>query len=187
MAAASIGDEVRVHYVGTTDGEQFDSSYERGEPLEFTLGARQVVAGFESAVLGMEPGETKTVDIPASQAYGPHNQEMVLSEDISELPPGIELGVTLVGRDSDTGEELRFEVVAIEGGRAILDANHPLAGRDLTFDLELVEIVEGGGAEMPWGAESTPPTPTPAPAEPHDHDHDHEGHDHDHEGHEHHP
>ena len=186
MAAASIGDEVRVHYVGTTDGEQFDSSYERGEPLEFTLGARQVVAGFESAVLGMEPGETKSVEIPASQAYGPHNQEMVLSEDISELPPGIELGVTLVGRDSDTGEELRFEVVAIEGGRAILDANHPLAGRDLTFDLELVEIVEGGGAEMPWGAESAPPAPPMPTPEPHDHEHEHDGHEgHDHEGHEH--
>ena len=181
MTAARVGDEVKVHYVGTTDGQQFDSSYERGEPLEFTLGARQVVAGFESAVLGMEPGEKKTVDIPASQAYGPRNQDMVLSEELSELPPGIELGVTLVGRDSDTGEELRFEVIAIEGDRAILDANHPLAGRDLTFDLELVEIGEGLGAEMPWGAESTPPTPTPAPTDPHDH----EGHDHDHEGHEH--
>ena len=191
--AARVGDEVKVHYVGTTDGQQFDSSYERGEPLEFTLGARQVVAGFESAVLGMELGEKKTVDIPASQAYGPRNQDMVLSEDISELPPGIELGVTLVGRDSDTGEELRFEVVAIEGDRAILDANHPLSGRDLTFQLELVEIVESLGAEMPWGGDAeaaapapvAPPMPEPESGghEGHDHDHASHDHEHDHEGH----
>ena len=150
---AKLGDEVRVHYVGTTSGEQFDSSHERGEPLEFTLGARQVVAGFESAVLGMSPGEKKTVTIPASQAYGPHNQDMMLEEELSELPPGVELGVTLVGQDSD-GQQLRFVVVEIIGDRVILDANHPLAGRDLTFDLELVEIVEGGGVdevELPWG------------------------------------
>ena len=154
---ARLGDEVRVHYVGTTGGEQFDSSHERGEPLEFTLGARQVVAGFESAVLGMAPGEKKTVTIPASQAYGPHNQDMMLEEDLSELPPGVELGVTLVGQDSD-GQQLRFVVIDIVGDRVILDANHPLAGRDLMFDLELVEIVEGGGAdevELPWGGPQT--------------------------------
>ena len=151
---ARLGDEVRVHYVGTTEGQQFDSSHERGEPLEFVLGARQVVAGFESAVLGMSPGETKTVTIPASQAYGPHNRDMMLEEDMSELPPGVELGVTLVGQDSD-GQQLRFVVIDIIGDRVILDANHPLAGRDLTFDLELVEIVEDGGAdevELPWGS-----------------------------------
>ncbi len=154
---AKIGDEVRVHYVGTTEGQQFDSSHERGEPLEFVLGARQVVAGFESAVLGMTPGEEKTVTIPASQAYGPHNQDMMLEEDISELPPGVELGVTLVGQDAE-GQQLRFVVVDIVDGRAILDANHPLAGRDLTFDLELVEIVEDGGAdevELPWSTGGT--------------------------------
>ena len=155
--AARLGDEVRVHYVGTTEGQQFDSSHERGEPLEFVLGARQVVAGFESAVLGMSPGETKTVTIPASQAYGPHNRDMMLEEDMSELPPGVELGVTLVGQDSD-GQQLRFVVIDIIGDRVILDANHPLAGRDLTFDLELVEIVEDGGAdevELPWGGGGT--------------------------------
>ena len=154
---ARLGDEVRVHYVGTTEGQQFDSSHERGEPLEFVLGARQVVAGFESAVLGMHPGEKKTVTIPASQAYGPHNQDMMLEEDITELPPGVELGVTLVGQDSD-GQQLRFVVIDIVDGRVILDANHPLAGRDLTFDLELVEIVEDGGAdevELPWGGSAT--------------------------------
>ncbi len=151
--ATKLGDEVRVHYLGTTGGEQFDSSYERGEPLEFVLGARQVVAGFESAVLSMSPGEKKTVTIPASQAYGPHNQDMMLEEEMSALPPGVELGVTLVGQDAD-GQQLRFVVIEIIGDRVILDANHPLAGRDLTFDLELVEIVEGGGAdevELPWG------------------------------------
>ena len=155
MKAAKLGDEVRVHYIGITEGEQFDSSYERGEPLEFTLGARQVVAGFESAVLGMSPGESKTVEIPASQAYGPHNRDLMLEEQMSELPSGVELGATLVGQDVD-GQQLRFAVVEIIGERVILDANHPLAGRSLTFALELVEIVEGGGAdevELPWGGD----------------------------------
>ncbi len=155
MPRAKMGDAVRVHYTGVTDGQQFDSSYDRGEPLEFTLGARQVVAGFESAVIGMSPNETKTVDIPASQAYGPYNPDMALQEDLSELPPGLEVGSTLVGRDA-SGRQMRFTVVEIGDGSAVLDANHPLAGRDLTFSIELVEIsepAETGDVILPWGEE----------------------------------
>ncbi len=143
MEGVRLGDVVRVHYEGVTEGERFDSSYLRGEPLEFTVGARQVVAGFESAVIGMEPGEKKTVDIPPSQAYGPYNPDMTLEQKTANLPPGVEVGSTLVGRDAD-GEQLRFSVVQIRDGVASLDANHPLAGRTLTFALELVEIAERG-------------------------------------------
>lgn len=155
MEGVRLGDEVRVHYVGTTEGEVFDSSYERGEPLEFRIGARQVVAGFESAVIGMEPGETKTVEIPASQAYGPYNDDMVLERRLADLPPGVEIGASLVGRDP-SGQQLRFLVVNIDGDTAVLDANHPLAGRALTFQLELVEILERGdvgGAFDMWRTE----------------------------------
>ena len=141
---ARLGDWVRVHYTGISDGERFDSSYERGEPLEFAIGARQVVAGFESAVIGMSPGESKTVDIPPSQAYGLYNPDMALECRLSTLPPGVERGTALVGQDGASGERLRFVVVAIRGDTATLDANHPLAGKTLTFEIELVEISERG-------------------------------------------
>ena len=143
MHGAALGDSVRVHYEGSSEGETFDSSYARGEALEFVIGARQVVAGFESAVIGMSPGEAKTVDIPPSQAYGLYNPDMALRRAVSDLPPNVEEGTTLVGRDAD-GERLRFQVVSIEDGVASLDANHPLAGRTLTFRITLIEISERG-------------------------------------------
>ena len=141
MPQAKLGDLVRVHYIGTTDGEQFDSSYDRGEPLEFTIGTREVVAGFENGVLGMSPGEPKTIDIPWSLAYGPRNPDMVIQQSVAQLPPNIEVGLILVGQDG-SGQQLRFTITEIRGDTAILDANHPLAGKRLTFQLELVEIVE---------------------------------------------
>ena len=143
MDGARLGDSVLVHYTGISGGETFDSSYKRGEPLEFVIGARMVVAGFESAVIGMSPGESKTVDIPPSQAYGLYNPDMALERDLSELPPGIQAGTALVGQDA-AGERLRFVVSDIHGDTATLDANHPLAGRTLTFEITLVEISERG-------------------------------------------
>ena len=113
MDGAKLGDSVRVHYTGSSGGETFDSSYARGEALEFTIGARQVVAGFESAVIGMSPGDAHTVDIPPSQAYGLYSPEMALERRLSDLPGGVEVGTTLVGQDK-SGERLRFEVVSIE-------------------------------------------------------------------------
>ncbi len=141
MGAVKLGDLVRVHYIGTTEGEQFDSSYERGEPLEFTVGTRQVVAGFENGVLGMTLGEIKTINVPFSLAYGPHNPDMVIEEKLAALPPGAEVGATLVGRD-ESGQQLRFRVMELRGDTVVLDANHPLSGKRLTFRLELMEIVE---------------------------------------------
>ena len=91
----------------------------------------------------MSPGEAKTVDIPPSQAYGLYSPEMAMERRLSDLPGGVEVGTTLVGKDK-SGERLRFEVVSIQDGVATLDANHPLAGRTLTFRIELVEITERG-------------------------------------------
>ena len=140
---AALGDSVRVHYTASSGGETFDSSYARGEPLEFVVGARQVVAGFESAVIGMSPGESKTVDIPPSQAYGLYNPDMAMEMPLSALPPDVKEGMSLVGRDA-AGERMRFTVTDVRDGSATLDANHPLAGRTLRFEIELAEISERG-------------------------------------------
>ena len=143
MTQAETGQTVRVHYKGTlNDGRQFDSSRERGEPLEFTLGIDRMIPGFESAVIGMEAGQTKTVRIPAAEAYGDVNEELVRDFPRSEFPDHIELEEGLVlSADSPDGGRVRFKVVAIGDETVTLDGNHPLAGEDLTFDIELVEIL----------------------------------------------
>jgi peptidylprolyl isomerase len=143
MAAAKKGDSVKVHYTGMLDdGSTFDSS--RGvEPLEFTLGSGQVIAGFDEAVTGMELGERKNVMIPANKAYGERHEEMVISVSRSQFPAHIvpEIGqqIQLSGPHN---QPILVKVVDISGDSVQLDANPPLAGRDLTFDLELVSIAE---------------------------------------------
>ncbi|HYD51258.1 MAG TPA: peptidylprolyl isomerase [Gemmatimonadaceae bacterium] len=140
MRQASNGDTVSVHYTGTlADGMPFDSSEGR-DPLRFTLGAGQVVPGFDAAVTGMTVGETKTVTIPAAEAYGATRPDLVLSVPRSQVPPGMTLEV---GQRLQMGRgDQAFPVVVKEiGDEAVtLDANHPLAGEDLTFELELVAI-----------------------------------------------
>ncbi|MGH7477742.1 MAG: FKBP-type peptidyl-prolyl cis-trans isomerase [Longimicrobiales bacterium] len=141
MAEARSGDTVRVHYTGKLDdGSVFDSSRERG-PLEFQLGAGQVITGFDSAVAGMEPGQDKEVRIPADEAYGPRREELKVTVDRSQLPQGLdpEVGQQLQMKQGE--ETMVVRIAEIEAGRVTLDANHPLAGKDLTFELELVEIV----------------------------------------------
>ncbi|HET7320914.1 MAG TPA: peptidylprolyl isomerase [Longimicrobiaceae bacterium] len=141
MAEAKAGDTVRIHYTGTLDdGTVFDSSRER-EPLEFTLGEGRVIAGFDDAVTGMEPGESKSVHIPADQAYGPRRDELTMTVDRSEFPPQItpETGMQLQ-MQAPNGPPMVVTVTDIEDDKVTLDANHPLAGKDLNFDLELVEI-----------------------------------------------
>ena len=139
MSRATQGNTVRVHYKGTLDdGTVFDSS-EGIDPIEFTLGAGIVIPGFEQAVLGMAPGESKTIKIPSSEAYGEHRPDLVVEVPRAALPEGVTVGTML-----EAGEPgASFEVVVTEIGEdsATLDANHPLAGKDLTFDLTLVEIV----------------------------------------------
>lgn len=139
---ASSGDTVRVHYTGTLDdGSRFDSSEGRA-PLEFTVGGGQVIAGFDEAVLGMEPGQTRTVTIPAEEAYGERNDEMLLRVERDQFPSEIEpevgqqLQLTL-----SNGQQVPVQIVEVAEDVVTLDANHPLAGEALTFEITLEEIV----------------------------------------------
>ena len=141
MAKAKSGDRVKVHYTGSLDdGTVFDASANR-PPLEFTIGEGQLIAGFEQAVIGMNPGESKKVKIPVKDAYGPHSDEMVLVADRKELPEGLdpEVGQMLQMLEPDGGRII-LRVTGVTDTSVTLDANHPLAGCDLNFDIELVEI-----------------------------------------------
>jgi FKBP-type peptidyl-prolyl cis-trans isomerase 2 len=143
MAQAQVGDMVKVHYTGRlADGTTFDTSMER-EPLEFTLGEGELIPGFEQAVLGMVVGESKTTSIPTDQAYGPHHAERVIDIERHHLPPDLqpELGQRRQMTRPD-GTQITVVVTTITETQVTLDANHPLAGRDLIFDIMLVEIVE---------------------------------------------
>jgi len=140
--AVKSGDTVAVHYTGKLeDGSVFDSSRER-EPLEFVLGEQNVIPGFEKMVLGMTTGETKTTTIPAADAYGEHRPEMIVQFERDKIPPDmdVQIGQELQVQTT-SGQALPARVVDASDAGVTLDANHPLAGKDLTFDIELVEIV----------------------------------------------
>ncbi|HEC23760.1 MAG TPA: peptidylprolyl isomerase [Chloroflexi bacterium] len=142
MAQAKSGDTVRVHYTGKlVDGTVFDSSVDR-DPLEFTIGAGQVIPGFEEAVVGMAPGDSKTATIPSAMAYGPHHAEMVLVVARTEFPEDLnpEIGQLLQIRQPD-GQSFVVTVTEVSGTSVTLDANHPLAGKDLVFEIQLMEIL----------------------------------------------
>lgn len=139
--AAENGNTVKVHYTGRLkDGTIFDSSRER-EPLEFTIGKAQVIPGFENAVIGMNVGENKTVDIPVADAYGERMDDLVLEVGRVDLPEGLDpqIGEQLV-MQNEMGQQIGVTVVDQNEEAVLLDANHPLAGQDLIFDLELVEF-----------------------------------------------
>ena len=141
MANAGQGDKVRVHYTGTlADGSVFDSSEGR-EPLEFTIGQGQMIPGFEQGVIGMEPGQSKTITIPSDQAYGSHEPDKVIQMDRSQMPPDMpmENGSTVQGTQ-EGGGSVTFTIVDVTETQVTLDGNHPLAGKDLTFALQLVDI-----------------------------------------------
>ena len=141
MTEAQRGDRVRVHYTGRLDdGTIFDSSAGK-EPLQFTIGSGQVIAGFDEAVLGMTPGQSKVVLIPVDKAYGARNEEMVITAPLTHVPPDLnpELGMRLEMGGAN-GELIRVVVTEISDSHITLDANPPLAGKDLTFEIELVEI-----------------------------------------------
>lgn len=140
MAQAQNGDTVRVHYTGTLDdGTVFDSSKGR-EPIEFKVGSGQVIAGFEEAVSGMDVGEAKKVTIPAAQAYGERREELLLQVQRSQFPAEVEPEVGQQFQMSQGEQNFVVNVADVDGERITLDANHPLAGRDLTFELELVDV-----------------------------------------------
>jgi len=144
MQQAKSGDKVKVHYHGRlTNGETFDSSEGRA-PLEFEVGGGMVIKGFDEGVTGMQVGEKKTVNIPFDEAYGPRNPEMLVEFPRDKFPKDmeLELGMPLM---MNNGADQQFQVVVteIQEDKVVLDANHPLAGQDLVFDIELVEI-DGG-------------------------------------------
>jgi FKBP-type peptidyl-prolyl cis-trans isomerase 2 len=144
MAQVKSGDKVKVHYHGKlTSGETFDSSEGRA-PLEFEVGSGMVIKGFDEGVTGMSVGEKKTVNIPADEAYGPKNPEMIVEFPKDKFPSdmALETGMPLM-MNNGAGQQFQVVVTEIKEEVVILDANHPLAGQDLVFDIELVEIVGG--------------------------------------------
>lgn len=148
MSVAKKGDKVKVHYVGTlNDGSQFDSSVERGEPIAFTVGAGQMIPGFDAAVEGMNVGEKKTVNIPSDQAYGPAREDLIIEFKRSDIPADMNPNVgDQIGLQSPQGPipatvvELTEEIIKV-------DANSPMAGKDLNFDIELVEVCDADSCE----------------------------------------
>ena len=138
---ANDGNTVKVHYTGTLeDGTTFDTSVGR-EPLEFTLGAGKMIPGFEKAVYGLAVGESKTVTILAEEAYGPYRTDLVTVVEREQLPTGLEpeVGQQLQAQQTD-GSTARVLVTDVSETTITLDANHSLAGKDLTFEIKLVEI-----------------------------------------------
>jgi peptidylprolyl isomerase len=153
---------VKVHYKGTLDdGTVFDSSYERNAPIEVILGQKMLIPGFEQGLVDMKEGDKKTVKIPSEQAYGPKRDEMLQKIEKSKLPEGAEAGMQLVAQGPYGA--LPVTIVEITENEATLDFNHPLAGKNLTFDLEVVVTRE--------------PTPEDVKnlASQHEHEHDHDG------------
>ena len=141
MAQAEHGSRVKVHYTGKLDdGTIFDSSEGR-EPLAFTIGLGQMIPGFEQGVVGMEVGETKVVQITAEQAYGEYRPEGVLEVNRSEIGPDLQLEIGMrLQATQEGGRRVDMQVIAITEDTVTMDANHPLAGKDLTFDIQVVEI-----------------------------------------------
>ncbi|MDQ1087950.1 MULTISPECIES: peptidylprolyl isomerase [unclassified Siphonobacter] len=140
--AAQSGDKVRVHYTGKlTSGVVFDSSEGR-DPLEFTLGSGMVIAGFDSGITGMQVGEKKTVHIPVAEAYGPSDDNLVFEFNRSDLPKDIpfEVGMQLNMHADGEGQVVPVTVTSVADDKISVDANHPLAGQDLVFEIELVGI-----------------------------------------------
>ena len=142
MTEAKTGDTVRINYVGKLpDGNQFDSSEGR-EPLEFQIGSGQIIGGLDRGVQGMKVGDKQTVTVPSDEAYGPHDEAKVQKVPRNQIPAEIELqpGMQLQARTPQG--PISLTVVAFDDNEVTIDANHPLAGQDLIFDVELVEIVQ---------------------------------------------
>jgi len=148
MPKANNGDTVTVHYTGKLDsGEQFDTSQGK-EPIKFIIGEKKLIPGFELGVIGMEPGEKKTVTIPSDQAYGPSRKELIIQIERDKIPANIkpEIGQVLrFQKNPEAGQNpneiIAFTVIGITDKELTLDANHPLSGKDLIFEIELLEIL----------------------------------------------
>lgn len=141
MKKAEKGDTVEVHYRGTLeDGEEFDSS-RGGDPIEFTIGAGQVIPGFENAVVGMGEGETRQQKIEANDAYGEHEEDLIFEVDRAAVPIGNDVSVgDILELTFPNGENAPVRIAQINEKSVMLDANHPLTGKTLVFELELMKI-----------------------------------------------
>jgi peptidylprolyl isomerase len=139
---AKRGDQVKVHYTGSLeDGTTFDSSV-GSEPLEFTIGQGQVIEGFEDAIVGMSPGEKKTETIPSEQAYGARDESLIFRVDRAQMPEGTDVQVgDFLQVGFPDGSDAAVQVAGLDEQSVMLDANHPMAGKTLIFDLTLVGIV----------------------------------------------
>ena len=138
---AKQNDKVKVHYKGSlSNGEVFDSSEGR-DPLEFTIGSGQVIPGFENGIVGMQVEESKTINIPAAEAYGESKEELIQEVQMAQLPPEIkpEVGMQLMSQTPD-GQQVPLVVTEVKEDSIVVDSNHPLAGKDLTFEITLVSI-----------------------------------------------
>lgn len=142
MVQVKQGDAVKVHYAGRLDDHsEFDSSREN-EPLEFVVGAGEVIPGFETAVIGMSPGQNCTVSIPCEEAYGPRQQELVAQVERKGMPADLEIAVgSMLEVSNEDGSSFAVMVVDMDEQTVTIDANHPLAGQTLNFEIELVEIL----------------------------------------------
>lgn len=150
MQQVQNGDKVRVHYHGKLrSGETFDSSEGR-EPLEFTVGGGQVIPGFDQGVMGMQVGDKRTVEIDVNNAYGEKSQEMIIEFPKNQFPDDMnpEVGMQLM-MNNGQGQQFPVTITEVKEESVMLDANHPLAGQDLIFDIELVEIVPTSRIIMP--------------------------------------
>jgi len=144
MTKLKTGDKVKVHYIGTlSDGSQFDNSRDRGEGLEFAIDSGQLLKGFNDAVKPLEVGDKTTVELKAPEAYGEYITEAVITVQKSEFPKDMkyDLNGFIQGKDQQ-GRPVQGQVVKIEENSVNLDMNHPLAGQDLKFEIELLEVIE---------------------------------------------
>jgi len=142
MTKAKNGQNVRVHYKGTLDdGTVFDNSRERDQTLDFELGTGTLISGFQEAIVGMATGETKSFKLTCAEAYGDHNPDAIVKVPKTAFPEDFpfDVGAPVMGQ-APTGEPLRATISSIEEDEVLLDHNHPLAGEDLNFEVELVEI-----------------------------------------------
>jgi len=143
MSQVKNDDTVKVHYTGKLEsGHVFDSSVERGKPIEFTMGQGQLISGFEKGLIDMKVKEKKTINISKEEAYGEKKQELIQEVPKTQLPEDIKpkVGMNLVSK-TQSGQEIDLIITDVKKTTIIVDGNHPLAGRDLVFDLEVVEIL----------------------------------------------
>jgi FKBP-type peptidyl-prolyl cis-trans isomerase 2 len=152
MVKAKMGDTVKVHFTGKLkDGVPFDSSI-GGEPLEMELGSQRFIPGFEEAIIGMSPGESKTVEIPPEKGYGRYREDRVIKVDKKDLPEDVIPQEGMVMEIcSPSGTVVQVQVTEISDNTVTLDANHPLVEQTLTFEIQLVDIVKSGEAKVTQG------------------------------------